>query len=324
MATTKYIFYQGAGYVNFIVPSDFGSLVSLEALGGGGAGFYGQPSQLAGGGGGAYSKTLGSSVTVPIVAGVTTVYCLAPAAANSNELYFSWIAIGDDTGRPTSTTYGVSAQFGSSTAINVGGAGGLASSGIGDIKYSGGTGGAGSTSSRGTAGGGGGAAGHQGNGGDGGAAYNLTNRGHGGGGGTNNGSAGSAGTSSAGGAGGSGGGGTAAGGAGGTSASPSGGFGFNSSSGAGGGGGGYGAAGLSTGGVGSSYTLYSNAITGVGDVKIGAGGGGGYGGTLSPGAGRGGTNVFGAGYLGTGSDGWVLFTYLTADTVTKGNFFSVF
>ena len=107
MAVTKYIYYQGTGYTPSTIPSDFISLVSLEALGGGGGSYYvGSGAQLAGGGGGAYSKTLGSSITVPMVAGVTPVYFVSSPPAFSSAFNYAYIQIGDNA-QPTSTATGV-------------------------------------------------------------------------------------------------------------------------------------------------------------------------------------------------------------------------
>jgi len=312
MAVTKYIFRRGQTASSFAVPSDFVSLVSLEALGCGGFGDEGNNAtfRFAGGGGGAYSKTLGSSITTPIVAG-QIIYFSSPTTGQTTD---SWINVNPLSFGvpPTSTSDGVLAKFGARGLINNAGAGGLASSGIGNVRYSGGNGGAGSTGSRNTAGGGGGAAGPNGGGGNGGAAFNTLNRGHGGGGGANVGANGGAGLTAQGGSGGTGGSGTAAGGTGGTAGSPSGTAGSSSSSGAGGGGGGFGASALNI------TTNSSGIYTYVAGATIGAGGAGGFSGTLGDGAGKGGN-------LGNrdGGSGWIIFTYLASDP-PNGNFFFLF
>jgi hypothetical protein len=324
MATTKYIFFNSPAVVgsSFTAPADFGSLVSLEALGygGNGATSTATANRYAGGGGGGYSKTLGSSVTVPIVAGVTTIYYTVGSPSLGTG-FGSFINI-SSLGLPTSKTEGVYASFGQSGSQATGGTGASTPGVTFDVQFGGGTGGAGSNSSRNNAGGGGGAGSPAGAGSNGGNAWNTNaNRGHGGGGGTGGGGSSGSGTSSAGGSGATGGNGSASGGSGGTSGSPNGTAGGTGGDGAGGGGGGYGATGLSSSANnGGLYVLYSNATTGVGDVTIGGGPGGGFNGTPGPGAGGAGTSGSGA-----GGGGWVLFTYLTADPVTSnGNFLAFF
>jgi len=182
------------GSGSFTLPSDFSSIVSLEALGAGGApntyfNYYG------GNGAGAYSKTT-SSLTVSASPG-TTVYYNADTRSNQGS---SWIRVGT-AGPPTSATDGVKAESGKVASSATGVSGGLSSNGIGDVLYSGGSGGNGNSSSN--WGGNGGAAGAAGKGGSGGASYSgASGKGGGGSGGANNGSNGGAGTLTAGGAGG--------------------------------------------------------------------------------------------------------------------------
>jgi hypothetical protein len=191
-ATQKSLVFPGATG-SFTIPADFSSLVSLEAVGGGGiAGGLVSGATGGGGGGGAYAKTNGASVTASMVAGSTVVYYSAGG----------WLRIGTNS-IPTAVTDGVYAASGSSGSTNSGGAGGSSASSVGNIKYAGGAGGAGSTSSRLNYGGGGGAGGPLGAGANGGAADNTTpNTGRGGGGAANGGSVGSPGTALAGGNGG--------------------------------------------------------------------------------------------------------------------------
>jgi len=182
------VFQPGTAPGNFVVPSNFVSLVSIEAVGVGG----GFSSGSGGSSGGAYSKTNGSSITTPIVAGSTNVYYTVDGSG-------SWLRIGT-LAAPTSTTDGVLAQAGSGATSSVGASGGQASSGVGDVKFSGGNGGQGFVGSTYGVGGAGGAAGPNSAGGNGGAAYLLAqNQGGGGGGATNNTEAGQDGTTSAGG-----------------------------------------------------------------------------------------------------------------------------
>jgi len=271
------LFVGGSGGTSgsFTVPADFVSLVSLEAVGRGGAGYeVVAATGGGGGGGGAYSKTNSASVTASIVAGSTTVYY---------EIFTDpWLRIGTNSA-PSSITDGVLAKSGNSSFSNTGASGGSAASGVGDTKYSGGTGGAGYTSSRYNSGGGGGSAGPSGGGGNGGAANNTTAyRGSGGGGSI--GSAGSAGSTSAGGAGGAG---FGTGGAGATSSTLAG-AGTNG----GGSGGGYGSTSFY---IKATPTNYS--ANGIYNISGGQGGG-----TT--------TSIFGGGG-GAGGGAWVVvFTYV--------------
>jgi hypothetical protein len=210
--TVKYIVVAGAttqvtNTGSFTLPSDFGSLVSIEAFGSGGIN-YESPS--GGSGGGGYSKTLGSSVTASMVAGSTIVYYQSGRVANATfcEGYVpgtetpSWIRIGTNSA-PTSVTHGVLANSGKTPASgtqNIGGLGGTTTGAVGDTKYAGAAGGD-RVSSNNFTGGGGGAGGPLGNGAVGGNTFNGSGGG-GGGGAANGGNAGSVGTSTAGGAGG--------------------------------------------------------------------------------------------------------------------------
>ena len=191
---------------SFTLPSDFGSLVSLRAVGGGGINTGGiTATNGGGGGGGGYSETSGASVTASMVAGSTLVYYNLPAPAAGSSAS-SWINIGTNSA-PTSVTSGVLAFSGGNTSINTGGIGGPTASAVGNTRNAGGAGGTGFTSTRNTGGGGGGAGGPFGTGGAGGNASTATgaNRGGGGGGAVSSGGtgvAGGAGATSAGGAGG--------------------------------------------------------------------------------------------------------------------------
>jgi hypothetical protein len=248
-----------SGTGNFVVPATFGSLISIEAQG---LGVY-SSSNGGGGGGGAYSKTNVASITTSIVAGSTVVYY-----QNSNPE--CWLRIGTNSA-PSFVTDGVLAKSGSLGGSVVGGAGGLASAGIGDVKFSGGNGGDGFSSVAYIRGGGGGSAGPDSAGGDGGAGYTASSsKGSGGGGAANNTAAGNAGTLTAGGAGANG---LGTGGAGGTS-SLTGRDGTNG----GGGGGGFGSNNGGSGGFLLINGIYSIKAGGGGNNATfggGAGGGGG-------------------------------------------------
>jgi hypothetical protein len=179
----QHFYASGAG--NFVVPAGV-TAIQFECLGGGGNGSTGSSAINggAGGGGGAYSIT--NSVTV--VPGGTVYYSVGGAGTQSWARYAT-------NGAPTGTSDGCLAKGGSPASNYTGGAGGLASTSIGDTKYDGGAGGAGTNSSGGVggAGGGGGSAGPSGVGQAGGAGtFGLTashyNAGGGGGGGANGGS----------------------------------------------------------------------------------------------------------------------------------------
>jgi len=127
--------------------------VTAEAFAPGGAGGTRTSNGVGGGGGGGgYSKTN----TIAVTPGTPYTVNLA----SGQDAWFSNTGVA-----PTSTSEGVLAKVGTSVASNVatGAAGGQASSGIGDTKFSGGTGGSGSTGG----GGGGGGAGDAGDGGNG-------------------------------------------------------------------------------------------------------------------------------------------------------------
>jgi len=148
----------------YTIPADFpaGGTLQVECIGGGG-------SENAGGGG--YSKT--NSIT-GLSAG-QTVYIKVGFSIDS---WFNKAA----NSAPASTTNGCLAKAGSPNGTNSP-AGGQASAGIGDLKYSGGNGGLYlSSCPNNVMGGGGGAAGPNGNGASGGSAYGT------GGGGANGGS----------------------------------------------------------------------------------------------------------------------------------------
>jgi hypothetical protein len=285
----------------YTIPSDFVSIVSVEAIGGGGSATV---SGYGGGGGGAYAKT--TSITGLTASG--TAYCSIGAAAG--DTWFN----GTSNAAPTTTNQGVLAKGGASATGNSGASGGASGSCVGNTSFSGGNGGAGqSSSANGVGGGGGGAGGPNGAGGNGGAAFALGGGGSGGGAGdtTGAGSAGAAGTLTAGAQGGAAGNGTA-GGTGATSA-------VSATAGSNGSGGGSGCptAGRrtgATGGTGTYWTQTSNSATAGGGGGTGGMGLGNSGSTINTslyGAGASGQNTFTSGLGGTGAQGIVVFTYNT-------------
>jgi len=312
--TTKYIVVQAdAGTYNsyqtgsFTLPSDFGSLTSIEAFGAPGKG-----NSFGGAGGGGYSKTLGSSITASLVAGSTTIYYQVAGSATSvstscgdtcsysaGPVYPTWMRIGTNSA-PTSVTNGVLANGGQGwiNNDNTSKAGATTTGAIGDTKYGGGAGGACTSTITYAYGGGGGGGGPSGNGAN--AGNGVIVNGGGGGGASNGGNAGSDGTSTNGGAGGSITGGT--GGSGATTSTAS-----TAGTNGGGGGGGYYGASTKSPSAGGVLTLAANVYGLIG------GGGGGYGGDY------GGRNG-GGGYSYTTSDGslggMIVFTYTTGAAPT--------
>jgi len=313
--STKVVFITTTGAGTFTVPNDFGSLVSVEAIGGGGGSSSNQ-SNNAGAGGGAYAK---STTVAGLYTGGTAYYSVGVGGTGglSSDGGVTWFNALSNA-QPTLATQGVLAAGGSGANSATAASGGSSASSIGTLTYSGGNGGAGAGSSD-NSGGGGGGAGPDGAGKNGGAGYtggNLTDAGSGGGGGAAGPSstAGSNGTISAGGAGGSGGGGTGGGaGAASTSAAVAG----TSGTGAGGGGGSRTSSTTYPGGDGSTYNYWTQSSN---SATAGPGGGGGgnsaAGSSGAPGAG----GLYGgaAGGFGNnsanGAQGIIVFTYNVSAT----------
>ena len=146
----KTVFIKTSG--SFTIPSDFASLVSIEAIGAGGNGaastyvvFIGG-SNGAGGGGGAYAK---NDTLTGLTAG-GTLYCNVPTTGGSAAAWANKTANTE----PTSTADGVAARSASGSSR------GTAASSVGTLTRDGGAGNS-------TYGGGGGAAGPNGSGGTG-------------------------------------------------------------------------------------------------------------------------------------------------------------
>ena len=322
---------------SFTIPSDFVSLISVEAIGGGGSGAaVGSSGTFTGGGaGGAYAKSTsisglssGQTVYVNIGSGGATVTWNTPASfANGNPGGDTWFNTSNSA--PSSSTSGVLAKGGGAGLASSSQAlGGQAASCVGDIAYSGGNGpSVGSPPNY--CGAGGGAAGPGGAGGAGGYATVAGYNGQGAGGGGSGATLTLPGTIG-------GTGGTGFAGAGGASTGQTGGAGATTSSDAtvgvngGGGGGGYAYDSVPSreqgqnGGSGSFWTQTSNSAT--------AGSGGGGGGSCqnisnSSAAGNGG--LYGAGgsayngYIflgaitGSGAQGIIVFTYATSIVLSE-------
>jgi len=317
----KFIVVNTTGSSSFTVPSDFSSLVSVEAVGAGGNGNATTTgaSRYGGGGGGGYSKS--TSVTSSIVAGSTIIYANVPVGG-AGTASPSWLNVGTNSA-PISNTTGVLANSAGNASLNTGGAGATTSGAVGTAGaiFGGGTGGAGSTTSRFNGGGGGGSGGPLGAGGAGGAANNTTaNRGGGGGGGANGGATGGAGTATTSGNGGTGSSGAGAGGNGNTQASPRGGSqGSRGPSGGGGGGGGgfFEVNTFGSGAVNNSVYQIGGGTGGFGEPQIT-----GFVSVNWAGAGGGGTPNYSVPF---GGSGLVVFSYNTLPRpVNNGNFLMFF
>jgi hypothetical protein len=306
----------GAG--SYKVPSDFLSLVSIEAIGGGANG--GVATNAGGGGGGAYAKstTVDTSAWIP---GTTSLfYRVGRGGLSTGGLIAtdSWFNATGVNSAPTLSTQGVVANRGTAGAANAAGGGGQIGTSVGTTLFSGGSGGGPGAS--GNLGGGGGAAGPGGNGGTGGAGSGTVSQGAGGGGGgarlTAAGTVGQVGQTAAGGAGGAGTGQT--GGSGATSAAAA-----NVTAPANGGGGGGGFATTNTaGGAGSSggvggavwtSTHLWNGTTQIQSLSVDtAGPGGGSGGGATNGLGGnygGGAGGVTTGQASQGANGIIVITY---------------
>ena len=296
---TKVVFVTSTGAVT--VPSDFGTLVSVEVIG---AGAGGKPSSGGvggeGGGGGAYSS---STAVTGITANGTIYVSIGIGGASGVAGGDTWVNAASNAA-PTLTTQGALAKGGAVGASGTGGLGGASASGVGTTKQSGGNGGG---SVAGAFGGGGGAAGPSGAGAAGGAG-NSVNGGGGGGGGSNGGSVGNVG-STTGGDGGNGVGGTG----GGLKGNNANGTAGTAGTGAGGGGG---QGSTFVGGNGATSAIYTQTSN---SATAGPGGGGGgtwYFGTTGGTGGLYGGGGGGAVTGGAGGGGIVVFTYTTAPTTT--------
>jgi len=291
---------------SFTIPTDFGTLISVEAIGGGGAGGTGVG--YGAGGGGAYAK---STCVTGLSPGLTTYVSIGQGGSAGMSGTATWFNAVANTA-PATFTQGVLAQGGQVGTGSSGGAGGSAATSVGTQTWAGGQGGLTRGANCSSASGGGGAAGPNGTGGTGGSAVQRGCHGGGGGGGSGGtlitgGSAGSRGGSTNGGAGGGTGGGTggvASAGSPGTAGSGGGGGGGAGTSSAGyaGGAGATGSywicsaspsvtAGSGGGGGGAGYYTTSTASSGAGGLYGGGGGGKANSGT-SPGAGANGIIVF--------------------------------
>jgi hypothetical protein len=136
---TKTIFITSG--TTFTVPLDFGSIVSIEAIGGGGGGSTvatGNPG--GGGGGGAYAK---STAVAGLGAGQTTYVSIGAGGARTTNGGNTWFNITNTA--PTLNTTGVLAVGGNGGvgASDTPGTGGANTSCIGTSAFSGGSGGSG-------------------------------------------------------------------------------------------------------------------------------------------------------------------------------------
>ena len=115
--------------------------VTVEAIGGGGAGAGTNAGNRAGGGGGRFART----INMPVTGGVTTVFYSVGAAATQ-----SWVNVGTNVA-PASTAAGCLAPPGTNAALNTGG-NGTTGTAIGTVTANGGDGVGGGPSAGGGAG----------------------------------------------------------------------------------------------------------------------------------------------------------------------------
>ena len=314
----KTVFIATVGTSTFTIPSDFSSLVSVEAIGAGAG--SGSAAPAGGGGGGAYAK---STAVTGLTAGGVVYYSVGAAGIRGGNGGDTWFNVTANTAATTSTQ-GILAKGGQQTGTAFGGIGGASTASIGTVVYSGGAGGdVGGTGNTNGRGGGGGAAGPGGVGGKGGnGAYTTNGTGGGGGGGASASASGSNGSngngSSTAGTGGNGGSGTG-GGAGATASTTA--VAGTTGTGGGGGGGFSNTAPFQVAAAGGSgvaiWTQTSNGATagpggGSGGGSGGAGGTTGNGGTYGGGAGgesASGTSV--------GGQGIIVFTYNPVIVTTR-------
>ena len=177
------------GRYTWNVPNDFVSFVSVECIGGGGAGAFGGD-YGAGGGGGAYAASINVTGLTPN----RTVYVRVGRKGEPNtgvEATWSWFNtqpydVGSEIDTiPLDSTQGALADYGRNASGVTVGLGGQADNSIGDVRFTGGRGGTSFAFE--SCGGGGGAAGPVGNGGRGGNSAQQPSTSGGGGGGSNGG-----------------------------------------------------------------------------------------------------------------------------------------
>lgn len=165
--TVSGITFFNAGSYSFVVPSGVYQ-VSAVAIGGGGGGAGGitQSGGDGGGGGGGGALSCVNNLVVTPGETLTVVVGTAGTAGTGGSSSRTGGGAGGDTYLRRGATNLLLAKGGSGGNLSSAAPGGSASSGVGDIKYSGGEGGWGSTFA-GYGAGGGGAAGYSGNGGNG-------------------------------------------------------------------------------------------------------------------------------------------------------------
>ena len=128
---TKVVFITSSGA--YTIPSDFGSLVSVEAIGSGG--YTGISNNMSGGGGGgAYAKSTG---VTGLVANGTAYAQVSSSSTSPSDSWFN----ASSNAAPSSSSQGVLAKAGgNSTTNSTSGLAGSAASSIGTVTYSGGPG----------------------------------------------------------------------------------------------------------------------------------------------------------------------------------------
>lgn len=142
------VFLTKASSSPWTVPSDFGSLVSVECLGGAGSG--NGASTGSGGGGSAYAAI--TSTTTPLIAGVTTINFGVGAGgappsgstgADGTATWWNATSLSDAVTQGSAKS--CAADFGRGGVAATAGAGGLAANSVGTTKFDGGSGNRGTT-----------------------------------------------------------------------------------------------------------------------------------------------------------------------------------
>lgn len=127
LSNIRTVFLTTLGRGEYIIPSDFVNLISIEGIGTGGGNV--DTGWLTGGGGGAYAKSTSIKGLIP---GQTLYYNIGVQSSSLNRVNVSQTWINTTNTVPTNSSTGILADGG---VIQYGG---LADNSVGDVKYSGG------------------------------------------------------------------------------------------------------------------------------------------------------------------------------------------
>lgn len=120
----------------YTIPSDFGTLISVECIGGGG-GAGSATGASGGGGGGGYSR---SNAVTGLVAGNTAYVSVGAAGTGTTDGGQTWFNATSNTA-PTTTAQGALANGGVRGTLATAGLGGSTTGAIGTTTFAGGNGG---------------------------------------------------------------------------------------------------------------------------------------------------------------------------------------